>query len=368
MWSVLVALVAQPALASSPGDLAFAVPLTAYDDARCLDGSVARYYLRRGARAGAFYVHQQGGGFCTSLADCEKRAQTYLGSTLANVSDPWEPTLNLTEEQPAFSTDASQNPLLHDFSHVYVVYCDGAYFSGDRRGTVAAPGGAALHFKGKKVLDAVLADLADRHALAEVVLGGCSAGGIAVYMHLDYVARSLAALAPEARVVGFADSGFYANVPFYTDQKKFPYEASNITSATLSARCVADHAEAPWECLVAEVNAPYVEAPLFAWQSKFDADQLATSFDPPCTTAACAGPYAARLLAGVRAFAAGGRGRGAFVDSCHRHCDRADPGHDVRDIAASQTTPLRALRDWYEGATIFVAQPAPGGYPCDSCC
>ena len=153
--------------------------------------------------------------------------------------------------------------------HVMLVYCDGAYFAGNAAASVRV-GGETLHFKGKAILDAALADLASRHGLGtatDVVLGGCSAGGIAVFAHVDYVSRALETLSPSARVAGFADSGFYADVPYYTTQKQFPFHAQNA-SATLSPECLGANAARPWACLVAAVNAKYVRTPLFAWQSK----------------------------------------------------------------------------------------------------
>ena len=46
----------------------------------CLDGSTAGYYVERGAARGIL-LHIQGGGWCTSLADCRSRADTFLGTS-----------------------------------------------------------------------------------------------------------------------------------------------------------------------------------------------------------------------------------------------------------------------------------------------
>ena len=74
-------------------DLAQSVelPAAAFPLARCLDGSRARYYLRPASSkvsSSKWYVHQEGGGFCTSLEDCVARSKTSLGSTLPTASDP----------------------------------------------------------------------------------------------------------------------------------------------------------------------------------------------------------------------------------------------------------------------------------------
>ena len=351
--------------AAARDGLARAVPLVGYDAAVCLDGSPGRYYVDVYGDNTRVYIHLQGGGFCGSLGACANRSRTPLGSTRPDVPGAWGSTLDLAAERPYFSRNATRNPLLADFTHVFVVYCDGAYFAGNVADPAPAPGGDSLFFRGRAILDAVVADL-DLAGATDVILGGCSAGGIATFLHLDAVAASLRAIAPAAAVAGFADSGYYADVPYYTSQKRFPFEAQN---ATADPRCLADHADRPWACLVSSVTASYVRAPLFAWQSRFDADQLATSFAAPCENASCADPYGAALAAGLRAFAARGAAAGAFVDACHRHCDRVDAGHDVWNISAQGTTPLVALADWFSHTRGFLVEQAPNAsYPCDSCC
>ncbi|KAH8043691.1 pectin acetylesterase [Aureococcus anophagefferens] len=207
--------------AAARDGLARAVPLVGYDRARCLDGSPGRYYVDVYGDNTKIYVHLQGGGFCGSLGACANRSRTPLGSTRPDVPGAWGPTLDLAAERPYFSRNATRNPLLADFTHVFVVYCDGAYFAGNVADPAPEPGGDSLFFRGRAILDAVVADL-DLAGATDVILGGCSAGGIATFLHLDAVAASLRAIAPNAAVAGFADSGCYADVPYYTNQKRFP--------------------------------------------------------------------------------------------------------------------------------------------------
>ena len=64
-----------------PAPTASARSLDAYPLAKCLDGSSARYYLRAGTNPSRWLIFHEGGGFCTSIADCRQRAKTRLGST-----------------------------------------------------------------------------------------------------------------------------------------------------------------------------------------------------------------------------------------------------------------------------------------------
>lgn len=360
-------------------DLGIANPLPSklYPKARCLDGTQGRYYFRRGSGDGLtkFYLHQEGGGFCGSLDDCLDRSKGNLGSTSPWVSDAWGPTYNLSAQQSYFSLDRRVNPLLHNWNHVWMVYCDGAYFAGENA-TATFVDGTRLYFAGKHILDATLHHLSSAHDLfgaTDVILGGCSAGAIATFNHLDYVANQLkVALAPQARVTGFPDSGFYLDLDYFEQMKVFPFRQQNISSV-LSQECLQKYRSAPQKCLIAERNAVFVKTPLFAWQSKFDGDQLSTSFKDSCNNnPVCAMKFSQRLVSSVKhTLIATSTGHGFFVDGCNRHCGGIYDGYgDVNTIAYKNVTPLVALSQWYAEAPaeyLLLDQPAPT-FPCHECC
>ena len=75
--------------------------------------------------------------------------------------------------------------------------------------------GAPIYFRGKRILDAVIAGLAASHGLTNakrVVISGNSAGGLTVYLHLDRIAALISKVAPAASVVGFPDGGFFLDI------------------------------------------------------------------------------------------------------------------------------------------------------------
>ena len=201
--------------------------LARYPLARCLDGSPAQYYLSKGDPSRVF-VFFEGGGFCQDLAACQARAGTRLGST---AHDP--PIMKL--DRPCFSRSPMANPLLSAFTFVYVRYCDGGYYSGERA-SVVAYNNTSLHFKGRWITEALLRDLRLGTA-SQVVMGGCSAGGIRILAHLDYL-RGL--LPTTVSVVGFVDSGFYTDVPSFTTLKRFVTQPNGQNATRmLSSRCLA---------------------------------------------------------------------------------------------------------------------------------
>merc|ERR1712224_1145959 len=87
--------------------------------------------------------------------------------------------------------------------------------------------------------------------------------------------------------------------------------------------CMEARSSSPWECIVAEVAAPFVQRlSIFLAQSRYDSNQLdCVEIDPKNISGVNA--YGARLLSSVKAWAACHETdcyRGAFVDACNRHC------------------------------------------------
>ena len=190
--------------------------LPASSGARCLDGSPAGYYWRAG-RADALLVHVQGGGWPTSLDEALARSRTRLGS-----SRGWPRAMSGAAAGPVrtdggeagmMSADPRANPALHDWSAAYLCYCDGSSFTSDVAAPVRAGGrGEELHFRGRAIMDAFAAAVAARAPRArEVVLKGCSAGGLAVVHAVDRFAAAWDART--TRVVGAPEAALFLDTP-----------------------------------------------------------------------------------------------------------------------------------------------------------
>ena len=77
------------------------------DNALCLDGSPGLYYHRAGTGSGAakWYIHQEGGGWCSSVGACADRSLTSLGSSVNY-------TATISTNAGYFSMDPAVNPLM----------------------------------------------------------------------------------------------------------------------------------------------------------------------------------------------------------------------------------------------------------------
>lgn len=336
------------------------LPAENYPQARCLDGSPPAIYIRR-TKSKKWLLFLEGYGFCYSLQNCLERSHTSHGSTLG---EPFH--MNLRRNGPYFSSDAYENPLLHDFNWVYVLYCDGGYFTGDVAHPVvvfddpAAPDGPSLPsgrlwFRGRYIREAVVDFLRTRHGMQEatdVILSGCSSGAITTLFSMN-VWRGLMHWVP--RVLAFADSGYYLDLGGeYSAPKAFIWEWQNA-SASVVPECVRRHADKPWECFVASNALPYAVVPVFAWQSRYDSNQL---LGGDCTRDSCTNQFGADVESSLKAAMAQ---QSYFIDGCYRHCSGPEPA-----LNADGETPLLALKQWYHNLTVQIVQE--GTYPCDDCC
>jgi O-palmitoleoyl-L-serine hydrolase len=96
---------------------------------QCIDGTRAVYYLRAGTGTGIskWHIHFEGGGWCYDLESCHYRSTTKFGS-----SKEYEECFSYKFNNSAyFSSNETENPLLHNYNMVYVRYCDGGSFAGN---------------------------------------------------------------------------------------------------------------------------------------------------------------------------------------------------------------------------------------------
>jgi len=361
------------------------------EGAVCIDGSDAGFYYAPPAAAEGstmWHLFFEGGGWCYDEVDCWGRSQTYLGS-----SKTWPKVIS--HASGLSSDDCTVNPDLCNAHHVLFKYCDGNSFTGDRAEPlkVTGPGGAerALYFRGRRILDAVLDTLLDHMGLASaetVLLAGCSAGGLATYLHADYVHKVLQERAKGLQKYRVAPvSGFFLKhttvegKPVYEDQMKTIFQLAN-SSGGVNERCIAAHApDEHWKCNFAEFTYPHIESPIFILNSALDSWQMGCIYtaDYPygypkqtaigngnCTAVAgwkacalspeqCSDGQVEKLNDYISDFDATLRGsstfskagNGAFVVSCHTHCE-AQSDSFWKTFAVNGVTMQEAFSAWWK--------------------
>jgi len=271
--------------------------LSSRGEGKCLDGSPGGYYLRTGSQSNKFLIYFEGGGWCYdqrcasasrsgTLDDCSSRSRGTSGS-----SNRWTNTRSYSYGM--LSSSSRENPVFHNWNLVYMPYCDGTSWLGDLNQPVSHKG-SSLYFRGKKILDEVIAELLSTTSLgnsgAEVVVSGGSAGASAVYYHADY----MKSLLPRATFSAAPDAGFFLDLPDYTgtdcwpNQMRSMLEVANGTGS-LHKGCLERFPNQGSKCMFPEYYADIIDSRFFIINSFYDNSEMWYTLGMTCCPAGCSG-------------------------------------------------------------------------------
>lgn len=377
-----------PGARKAPVTVGTKVTLSAldYPNAKCLDGTQGAYYYSPGSDSGLdnWYIFRQGGGFCSDVEDCLRRSRTNLGSS--SEIHGWKSQLAMdgVDEDPhmGFSRDVKDNPLMHNWNYVFVIYCDGAYYAGNNMTATMTGvfGLTEIHFKGAHITSGLLQDLKryNFQNAKNIVVGGCSAGGISTITTIDWVKSLIVKIAPTAKLAGFSCSGFFLDYDYsfskYTTKKYFPYHHSNV-SGSLHPQCLSTYVDLPHKCLVSHVGATFASVPMFFWESLYDSYMLAHVLQHPCDTAECANPHGNNIRAALYNLWHMRSTFGGYLSGCSHHCEGSAIGSIMNLRPVDGITPLQAMHAWYTGHVLPRSSTAKQRYwqeiepyPCIACC
>jgi len=275
----------------------------------------------------------------------------------------WKPSTDMGDDM---SRDPNVNSLMYDWTFVYLPYCDGGSFTGN-----AMSSSPMLYFRGLKIREAVVASLRALHAFdsaTDIVIGGCSAGGLAAYLHVDWYAHQ----APKATTRGLIDSGFFLDGNYSRDGKPdYETRMSNMynfmnSKEGIDAACAE---KMGYKCLFAYHILPFITSPIFALNSAYDATMgdgecghsgITFNWNNPASVNAC-GNYIRGLMRVLLAPPSA-----VFLDSCKHHCG------EWNSILIDNQTSSSAFKLWYTQGDDSL--PNKGyidqnqSYPCNACC
>lgn len=233
----------------------------------CLDGTPPAYYLRPGKDLGTnrWLLHFNGGAWCFDEAACLERSRGSLGSTKHLPPSP--PVI-----QGINSANEQINPDFYDWNLVWIVYCDGASFTGDREDPVVVRG-ENIFFRGKRVLDAVIDDLMKRgfQNAEGVILTGSSAGSMTAMFAVDRLAERL----PNVPMHVLSDAGYFIETQQLGGRSvgglfKKIYEMHN-SSFGLNQACIqAFGIQNGWRCFLPQHTFKFIKHPVFVLNAAYD--------------------------------------------------------------------------------------------------
>ncbi|EGD72141.1 hypothetical protein PTSG_00161 [Salpingoeca rosetta] len=383
------------------------------DGVVCLDGTAAGYYFAPAANSSTatkWQIYFQGGGWCYDEQDCWGRSKTDLGS-----SKSWPATSSI---DGIMSSDCNVNPDFCNWNRVHIgygrteysvhpnlkhistysgckkapSYCDGNSFSGNRDEPIVV-NGDKVYFRGHRIVDAVLKSLMAKglSSATDVLLTGCSAGGLATYLHADYVHDQLQQSVSTLKTFkALSISGFFLlhdtveGKPVYPNQMNTIFLLSNATHG-VNDKCIASKPSfLQWQCNFAADTYQVIESPFFVLNSAFDSWQTACIYTsepvPPnstdnghcgaapgwsdcsrhldkCTTKQMPQMvnYETVFLNTIRAIDTyNNTGNGAFLYSCHTHCAGQTSAYNKFKI--NGVTMQEAVSQWWRSDTSTPAK------------
>jgi len=346
-------------------------------NARCLDGSPPLYYHSPATSEAAkdkWEIHMEGGAWCSDALSCTN----WWGFRSTDVDPDVEPA-DWQAVTGYLNRSLETNPM-RDWNYVFIRYCDGFSFVGglDQPEVVQVTNvttkkvtNVTVWLRGRAILDAVIDDLLSdsgpgMHSATDVVIGGCSAGGMAVYLNCDHWATRIAATNTGTHVVCLADAGWFPLIDSTFSNTWFngvfhnSYISRNA-SASMHPKCLADtNSSTQWQCAMPQVAARYVETPLFAYQARYDAYQIPNMLQDcfgnstdkfggrNCSSSmftAWGSMVADHMTAWLATPHAKATGHAAFISSCYFHCG-SHPTWGVVLDGRSGMTGAEAFGQW----------------------
>lgn len=249
------------------------VPLITLSDpkARCLDGSNAGYYFQKGndENKNKYIIYLNGGGECDQETSCKNQLTGPLGSSKYFSSSTDASGWYLA------SDNCDVNPDFCGWNHIFDPYCTQDLHSGQVTEPTEETWG--LYFSGHNVLEAILDDLdnkKDKNNLSllnatEIIVHGMSAGGIGVWMNVDYVAKRY----PSAKVTAMTVAGHYFYATYYeginktsssgmSDFRKEAWDRTyHLYDAYVDEDCKKYHEnmnESPGACMLSNNSLPFI--------------------------------------------------------------------------------------------------------------
>lgn len=248
-----------------------------YPKAKCLDGTTAGYYYSEATDSKdklKWVIYLNGGGECDQKESCESQLNGALGSSKY---------FNQESDMSGWylaSDYCPYNPGRCTWNHVMDPYCTQDLHSGQV--TEPTDDQWGLYFSGHHVFTAMLDEMDKKENslldATDIILSGTSAGGIGVWMNVDYVAQRY----PNARVTAATIAGFYFYATYYdgvnhtdpggmADFREIAWPSTYaLYDAYVDEDCKAAHEENPSVCMIANQSYPFIQSDSFVIQSQTD--------------------------------------------------------------------------------------------------
>jgi len=366
---------------------------------RCMDGSMAGYYYQAPANTRhTWVIHVDGGGACSTKADCDKWVKKGSG---AGSSGNWPTTRDplINKALGILSDDASVNPDFWSAHHVQVPYCT----ADGHMGTITEPTSDqwGYYFSGHLNFEHIVEHIVDTIPAAKdakrVLLTGNSAGGIGTITNCDFLADKLASLGVSAEVSCAPKAGWF--VPGFTEDQDDPELPPSTwdnwsvgkTGGTATSGgfdiwksyahpdCVKAHSsDKAHLCGSASNVYPFIKTRMFVMQNNYDYAQIQGQFRLPHTSKPTQHEkeyiaYFGRAMRNSTNQIVMKPGDALFLASCFSHGEGLGVG-PVGTTKVQGLTSAKVLGDWFSKKATLPAivvddcDDESEGLPCNPTC
>lgn len=314
---------------------------------------------------------------------------------------------NKNNNAPYLSDLQKINPLLYNWNTVFVRYCDGGSYAGNSIVSARVSSSESqiynrtLYFKGKNNRDATIHELLSKHKMGEasdVLISGCSAGGLGVLFGADKISSTIAGFNSKIKVKVLVDSGIFldysygendydtvgASAKYYEaltksgelDYSKGMKSVFELQKLELPAECIHSQTD-PSLCMFAENFVQYITTPIFFLQPQYDSWQLLHVLGK-ASNVSLVNEFGKRIKSTVKNFVYDSKNvkdirNAAFIDSCVHHCydgfdkfwmgnTTSKPGSRFKDVFSNWLYPQASVA----ASSSLVIQDF--NYPCLKCC
>ena len=274
----------------------------------------------------------------------------------------------------SFPTKLNTTPIFYNWNSVFVAYCDGGSFTGNRDKPLKFKD-RLLYFRGHRILDVLLDELLRKglDSASDIIVGGRSAGALTAIIHADYIGSRLRR-ATNASFRVLSDAGFVLDERALNGsamaQSMFQqlYSLHNASKSLNRACLRAQGSDQKWRCFFPQYSIPFVTSTMFLVSPLYDMWQLFYFSRMPCVfnVKSCNSTeirfvmefrnMTLRALKNVLA----SKTTSLFANAClsHTQCVMNDYW---TQIAIKNITLRQAFFNWYRGSdqNKFLIDPSP---------
>lgn len=243
--------------------------------------------------------------------------------------------------------------------------------------------------EGQRIWQAIILDLLPKGLgqAKKALLSGCSAGGLATFLHCD---NFTSYLPKNASVKCLSDAGFFLDARDISLNHSMRYFYNSLVTLqgaekNLNKNCTSS--PFPEQCFFPQYALPYIKTPFFILNSAYDVYQFHHILVPPAADphghwyhcklnpSACnvvqintLQGFRKYMLETLRPFFVNSTRGGMFINSCFAHCqsELQDTWFAPDSPRVNNKTISEAVGDWYFGRK--VSKEIDCAYPCDNTC